>query len=58
MYDSRAARHDPNTPTEKLAIEGLHYDVSQDELYDLFERIGPLVKCSIKVSFYVSKVFL
>ncbi|EPQ31778.1 uncharacterized protein PFL1_01110 [Pseudozyma flocculosa PF-1] len=35
-------------PTAKLTIDNLHYEVSDDELRDLFERIGPVVKAFIK----------
>lgn len=36
-------------PTGKLTVENLHYDVSQAELKQLFEQIGPVVKAYIKV---------
>ncbi|KAN0061628.1 hypothetical protein ACQY0O_006476 [Thecaphora frezii] len=35
-------------PTAKLTIENLHYEVSEAELRDLFERIGPVVKAFVK----------
>ena len=37
-------------PTGKLTIENLHYDVSERDLKDLFEQIGPVSKAYIKVS--------
>lgn len=39
-------------PTGKLTIENLHYDVSERDLKDLFEQIGPVTKAYIKVSLY------
>lgn len=38
-----------NTPTQKLLIEGLHYEVSEDELRSLFSQIGPVQRSFIKV---------
>lgn len=37
-------------PTGKLTIENLHYDVSERDLKELFESIGPVTKSYIKVS--------
>ncbi|CAO1635377.1 unnamed protein product [Sympodiomycopsis kandeliae] len=37
-----------DTPTPKLLIEGLHYEVSEDELRSLFSQIGPVQKSFIK----------
>lgn len=49
LHDRREMSRLSDTPTQKLLVEGLHYEVSQDELYELFERVGPLKKCTIKV---------
>ncbi|SPO22699.1 uncharacterized protein UTRI_01377 [Ustilago trichophora] len=35
-------------PTGKLTIENLHYDVSEHDLKELFESIGPVTKSFIK----------
>ncbi|PWZ01054.1 RNA-binding domain-containing protein [Testicularia cyperi] len=35
-------------PTGKVLIENLHYDVSERELKELFEQIGPVVKSFIR----------
>lgn len=37
-------------PTGKLIIENLHYDVSESDLKNLFESIGPVTKAYIRVS--------
>lgn len=44
----RSAANDVK-PTGKLTVENLHYEVSQSELQQLFEQIGPVVKAYIKV---------
>lgn len=37
-------------PTGKLMIENLHWDVSEQDLKNLFEQIGPVTKAYIRVS--------
>lgn len=36
-----------NSASAKLRVENLHYDLTEDDLDDLFNRIGPVVKLSL-----------
>lgn len=37
-----------NIPSAKLIVKGLHYEIGNDDLFELFERIGPTVKTFIR----------
>jgi THO complex subunit 4 len=37
-----------NTPSAKLIVKGLHYEIGNDELIELFQRIGPTIKASVR----------
>ena len=47
-YDSRrsperdVARDRPAPPPAKIRVDNLHYDLTEDDLYDLFTRIAPV----------------
>ncbi|PWN37254.1 RNA-binding domain-containing protein [Meira miltonrushii] len=37
-----------NTPSAKLIVKGLHYEIGNDELMEIFQRIGPIAKASVR----------
>ncbi|EPQ65844.1 hypothetical protein BGT96224_4187 [Blumeria graminis f. sp. tritici 96224] len=38
---------DYESPSAKLRVENLHYDLTEDDLDDLFNRIGPVISLSL-----------
>lgn len=36
------------TPSAKLMVKGLHYEIGNDDLHELFQRIGPTIKASVR----------
>ncbi|PWN92380.1 RNA-binding domain-containing protein [Acaromyces ingoldii] len=43
-----AGRAEADIPSPKLLVDGLHWDVSEEELTELFSRIGQLERCSLR----------
>jgi len=46
--DDRAANVDRTPPPAKLRVENLHYDLTEDDIYDLFTRIAPVVDARLR----------
>ncbi|QIW95675.1 hypothetical protein AMS68_001193 [Peltaster fructicola] len=40
-------RREPETESAKLRVENIHYELTQEEVTELFARIGPLVACQL-----------
>ncbi|KAL8954167.1 MAG: hypothetical protein Q9222_000051 [Ikaeria aurantiellina] len=50
--NSRKDRYSPTptspSPSAKLRVDNLHYDLTEDDLEDLFTRIGPITSLSLR----------
>ncbi|MCJ1481877.1 hypothetical protein MMC06_002037 [Schaereria dolodes] len=48
MVDRYSPEHDTTPQGTKLKIENLHYDLTEDDLEDLFTKIGPVLSTSLR----------
>ncbi|KAJ4514348.1 hypothetical protein HRR83_002003 [Exophiala dermatitidis] len=52
-YDRKGVRDrvpepDRNPPPAKLRVDNLHYDLTEEDIYDLFERIAPVMDAKLR----------
>ncbi|OAP56683.1 hypothetical protein AYL99_08795 [Fonsecaea erecta] len=46
--DDRSPERDRKLPPAKLRVENLHYDLTEDDIWDLFQRIAPVKEARLR----------